>query len=236
MIFPLRDLVIIPVFDEEQTLPSVLEALFKVYSDTVLLVDDGSTDRGVERAQAVFPGRFEVIRHEKNRGYGASLITGFQYSLENGYERVVTMDCDWQHQPSLVPSFFKSLSKADIVSGSRYMQDVNGSAPKDRKAINHFVSGMIQEETGLYLTDSFCGFKAYRREVLEQFQLSEEGYAIPLQMWAQVAHFGFSVLELSVPLIYLDPSRSFGGKLDDPEFRKAHYISTWNEERVRWAA
>ena len=70
---------------------------------------------------------------------------------------------------------------------------------------------------GLNLTDAFCGFKAYRTSALAQFEITDDGYAMPLQVWVQAAAHGLTVVEVPVPLIYLDESRAFGGSLDDAE-------------------
>ncbi len=88
------------------------------------------------------------------------------------------------------------------------------------------------------MTDSFCGFKAYRVEALKRLSLDVAGYAMPLQLWVQVVDRGLRIREIPVRLIYNDPNRHFGGGLDDPKSRLAHYISVLDEElrKTRWAA
>src|SRR5262249_4762732 len=76
---------------------------------------------------------------------------------------------------------------------------------------------------GLNVTDAFCGFKAYRGSALRSLQITEDGYAMPLQVWVQAAAQGMTIVEVPVPLIYLDESRAFGGSLDDAHFRLEHY-------------
>ena len=73
------------------------------------------------------------------------------------------------------------------------------------------------------MTDAFCGFKAYRVEALARIKLSETGYAMPLELWVQAASHKLTIIELPVPLVYLDEQRSFGGSLDDAETRLAYY-------------
>jgi dolichol-phosphate mannosyltransferase len=89
---------------------------------------------------------------------------------------------------------------------------------------------------GVELTDSFCGFKAYRVEALRRLRLSEDGYAFPMQFWVQAAANGLRVREVPVKLIYNDPNRSFGGPLDDPSIRMAHYRRVLHCELERCAA
>ena len=76
---------------------------------------------------------------------------------------------------------------------------------------------------GFRLTDAFCGFKGYRASALEKFDILDDGYAMPLEVWVQAAEHDMSVVEVAVPLIYLDESRAFGGALDDANYRLRHY-------------
>jgi dolichol-phosphate mannosyltransferase len=73
------------------------------------------------------------------------------------------------------------------------------------------------------LTDAFCGFKAYRTASLDKLTPSENGYAMPLELWVQAAQANLNIIELPVPLIYLDEARSFGGVLDDAATRLEYY-------------
>ena len=77
------------------------------------------------------------------------------------------------------------------------------------------VTALLNEHLGLGLTDAFCGFKAYRVSCLRQLHLTEDGYAMPLELWVQAAFHELMIVEVPVPLIYLDEKRSFGGALDD---------------------
>ncbi len=103
----------------------------------VLVVDDGSTDRTPELLRA-FP-TVQTIRHPRNLGYGAGLRTAFQQTISGGYDGLVTLDCDGQHEPSRIPLLAEPLSEADIVSGSRYLagvrsgSDAPGAAAADQR-------------------------------------------------------------------------------------------------------
>ena len=113
----------------------------------------------------------------------------------------------------------------DIVSGSRYLQTFAGDTPPpaERRSINLEVTAELNRRLDLQLTDSFCGFKAYRVEALRMLDVCEPGYAMPLELWVQAAHARLRIEELPVPLIYLEEKRSFGGALDDGQARLQYY-------------
>ncbi len=92
------------------------------------------------------------------------------------------------------------------------------------------ITQQLNECFGLGLTDSFCGFKAYRAEALRQFEITEPGYAMPLQLWVQAVRHGMNIVEFPIPLVYLDENRSFGGSLDDATRRLAHYQEVLKRE------
>ncbi len=212
----------IPVYNEEKHLEEVLREILK-HADDVLVVDDGSVDQTPELLKR-FPS-VQVIRHPSNLGYGAGLRSAFNRALEGGYDGLVTLDCDGQHEPSRIPEVAAGLDAADIVSGSRYLKvfDPSQQPPEERRRINIEVTSWLNKSLGLNLTDAFCGFKAYRRRALEAFNITDLGYAMPLQVWVQAVVAGLSIVEVPVPLIYLDESRAFGGALDDSAFRLNHY-------------
>jgi len=223
----LKQLTALPVFNEEAHLLDVLPEVRK-YSQDILVVDDGSTDR-TPLLLSEMEG-IHVIRHAKNSGYGAGLRTAFNFAIEHGYDVLVTIDCDGQHQPQLIPELASALvaedgNVADIASGSRYLLDFEGDnlAPEDRRRINMEITRQLNECFDLSLTDSFCGFKAYRVESLPKFEITELGYAMPLQLWIQAVGHGMVIREFPVPRIYLDEKRSFGGSLDDAQQRMAYY-------------
>jgi glycosyltransferase involved in cell wall biosynthesis len=228
-------LIIIPVFNEESTLSRVLSEVRHAAPDAdVLVVDDGSTDRSPQ----IFAGRrdIRVIRHDENLGYGQSLITGFAEGIARRYDVVVTIDCDEQHEPQRIPVFRDGLRRADIVSGSRYLDPSmpGDPAPPDRVQLNREFTALIRALTGYEITDAWCGFKAYRVEGLRRLRLTEPSYGMPLQVWVQAAFHGLSVMELPVARIYKNPERRFWGGLDDMETRRAYYLRVLEQEVIRW--
>ena len=224
-----RFLTVLPVFNEAATVDAVLDLVVKNAQD-VLVVDDGSSDGTSELLNQ--RDDIMVLAHGANRGYGAALSSGFQYALENGYDVVVTIDCDGQHEPQRIQGFVAELEStgADIISGSRYLEefDKDTSAPAERKKINQIITETIGTHMGIALTDAFCGFKAYRVQALESLKLTEPGYAMPLELWVQAACAKLSVVEVPVPRIYLDENRSFGEDLDNADLRLKYYQQVIN--------
>jgi dolichol-phosphate mannosyltransferase len=235
----MRPLIAIPVYNEEAYLPRVLAHVLE-YADHVLVVDDGSTDK-TPHLLPRFP--VEVIRHAQNRGYGRSLRDAFTFAACHGFDWVVTLDCDEQHEPASIPDFLAAAAENrwDLISGSRYAAtfDTDTAPPADRRAINQAITAELNERLGTAfnttLTDAFCGFKAHRVSTLKRLILTTDGYAFPMQLWVQAAAQGIRVAEIPVKLIYKDLSRSFGGQLDNPQVRLAHYRSVLHCELHRQA-
>jgi glycosyltransferase involved in cell wall biosynthesis len=222
-----RVLAALPVFNEASHVTEVIRQVRRFAGD-VLVVDDGSTDH-TPLLLAETEG-IHIRTHPVNRGYGAALASAFEFTIEQGYDALVTIDCDGQHQPGLIPQIADALfpqdgTQVDIVSGSRYLQIFDGDSlpPEDRRRINAEITQQLNDRLGLNLTDAFCGFKAYRTSALEQLEITDTGYAMPLQLWVQAAAKGLHIVEFPVPLIYLEEERSFGGSLDDANRRRAYY-------------
>jgi dolichol-phosphate mannosyltransferase len=229
-----RFLTALPVYNEQSHLAEVLDTV-RGYAPDILVVDDGSTDATPELLRRE-PG-LQVVTHAPNRGYGAALNSAFAFAVKHNYDVLVTIDCDGQHEPRLIPElvarvFDDAALPADIVSGSRYLQTFDGDSrpPEERRRINQLVTALINERLKLQLTDAFCGFKAYRVDALPRLNITEFGYAMPLQLWVQAVRAGFRIVEHPVPLIYLDESRSFGGSLDDANRRLAYYREVLDRE------
>lgn len=231
-----KTVVLIPVYNEERHLEGLLSRLRELYDEDVLFVDDGSVDCSQQVLKKLEAPRTRIIIQPQNGGYGATLLRGFQEVIECGYDYVITMDSDGQHRPDWIPDFFREIEQWDVVSGSRYRTEIvgNSEAPADRRAINATITRIINEVTGFGITDAFCGFKAYRVAALAKLQLTDTGYAMPLQFLIQAKHFGLSLTEMPVSRIYDDPNRRFGGDLDDPELRLRYYLDKIHVERKRW--
>ena len=228
-------LLAIPVYNEEKHIASVLGEVTKRARD-ILVIDDGSTD---DTPKLLAQQNVDVIRHAHNRGYGHSIRDMIRWARFDGYDWLITMDCDEQHEPDAIPSFIEAIEQtdADVISGSRYLapQSTDDVPPQDRRTINMQIIEELQDRLGLTLTDAFCGFKAYRVAACDDLHLDVEGYEFPMQFWVQAVAKGLKIIEIPVRLIYNDPSRSFGGPLDDPNNRLESYLATMHLELNRCA-
>jgi dolichol-phosphate mannosyltransferase len=228
----IRWLAALPVFNEAKFVNPVVDEVRR-YSHDVLVVDDGSTDG----TAALLARRHDIalVTHDKNQGYGAALQSAFQFADRHGYDVIVTIDCDGQHEPQRMGKFVQACCHADIVSGSRYLKafDDDSEPPADRRWINQLITAELNRRLGISITDAFCGFKAYRVESLRRLKLTENGYAMPLELWVQAAVAGLRIIELAVPLIYLDEERSFGGALDESTLRLNYYHRVLDESLQR---
>src|SRR5262249_50790622 len=148
-----------------------------------------------------------VISHPRNLGYGAALKSAFDFAARSDFDVLVTIDCDGQHEPRRIPELVAAMiDGVDIVSGSRYLTHHAGDSapPAERRRINSEITTMLNERLGLALTDAFCGFKAYRASILDRLEITEPGYAMPLEVWVQAVALGLRIVEYPVPLIYLE--------------------------------
>ena len=230
----MRLLIAIPVHNEQKYVDAVLDKV-RTFHDDVLVVDDGSTDD----TPNILARRTDVatIRHPVNRGYGQSLIDAFAYAERKGYDWVITMDCDEQHEPAMIPEFVRQIGtdQWDLISGSRYAKPRNDDdlPPGDRRKINGTITKLVNDLFAFNLTDAFCGYKAHRVSAMRKLELTEPGYAFPMQLWPQVWRAGLRLTEIPVRLIYNDPNRHFGGLLDDAGNRLRHYVAVLGHELER---
>jgi dolichol-phosphate mannosyltransferase len=229
-----RLLIAIPVYNEQKYVRGVLDKIRRYHGD-LLVIDDGSTDATPDLLKAARD--VAVIRHPENRGYGQSLIDAFNYADNKGYDWVITMDCDEQHEPERIPDFVRQIEsdRWDLISGSRYLRPRGDDdlPPGDRRSINATITATLNDLFHLNLTDAFCGYKAHRVEAMRKLSLDVPGYAFPMQLWPQVWKAGLRVTEVPVRLIYNDPTRHFGGQLDDAGHRLRHYLDVLKAEMDR---
>ncbi len=189
--------VVIPVYNEEHTLEPLAEQLSEVLdslgrSFELIFVNDGSTDHSasiLEGMRSDDPEHIRVVHFRRNFGKSAALMSGFRRA--NG-EIIFTMDADLQDEPAEIPRFVEKLSEGyDLVSGWK----VHRQDPWSKRIPSKIFNGITAWLTGVHIHDVNCGFKGYRREVVEHLDLYGRLYRfIPVLASAQ----GFRVTEIPV--------------------------------------
>lgn len=189
----------IPAFNEEKNIASVIVQAQR-YVDQVIVCDDGSTDLTAEIARAM--GAF-VIKHDGNRGYGASLLSLFKEASKINADLVITLDADDQHDPSEIPLFIERVGRGDvdIVIGSRFLKEGADDTPSLRrwgiKVLNTLTSnGHVR------ITDSQSGFRAYTRRALDSLNLTENGMGISTEILVKAGERGLRVSEVPIHITY----------------------------------
>lgn len=154
--------IIIPAFNEEQTIGKLVREAGK-YCRNIIVIDDGSPDQtGTEAEKA----GATVIRHEVNQGKGAALSTGFQYACDNQFEFLITMDADLQHDPADIPAFIDKYKKTNIpvIIGNRMTH--NNNMPFVRKITNLFLSRLLSKTMGQKVPDTQCGYRLFKTSTI----------------------------------------------------------------------
>ena len=193
--------VTIGVLNEEENICKVLDRIPQGYD--VLLVDDGSTDDTVDIAEKY---GVKIISHLTNLGQGFAVITSFKAALLNNYDIIVEMDGDGQHDPLEIPKFIKKMEKTgvDIVLGSRVIGTNYDEAPFFRKTFLPYFTWIINKLTGYNMTDSMCGFRAFRasslRKVAHIFDDMLEPQYIAAEMFLRFSKEELTVEEVPINL------------------------------------
>lgn len=226
--------VILPAYNEEVSIGSIV-LLTRYYADNVIVVDDGSSDRTASIARKAGA---EVIVHEVNKGKGAALKTGFAAADDLGADIIVTMDSDGQHNPAEIPKLVDPIIKgeADMVNGSRYLNGLGKNTPSYRRVGQTILDGATKLNSGLPITDSQSGFRAFSASTKNVFRFKAQGMAIESEMLADAGKSGLRIAEIEIGVRY-DVGRStehpikhgFGVLLmilKDIEFNKPLYYLT----------
>lgn len=235
----MRSLVVLPTYNEaENVVPLSTDVLAQDATLEVLVVDDASPDGTadlVDRA-AETELRLRVLRRAGKLGLGSAYQAGFRYGLEHGYDRVLTMDCDYSHHPRYLPAILAAMDDADMAIGSRYVAG-GGVAnwPLRRRALSRFANLYTRLLLRVPVSDCTAGYRCYSREVLETvdpFSIRSSGYAFLEEMVWRVHGCGFRITE--IPIIFED--RRLGiSKIDQREIYRAaaHVLATALRRRSR---
>jgi glycosyltransferase involved in cell wall biosynthesis len=196
----IRTLTVVPCYNEEITIGSiVLKA--KRHTDEVLVIDDGSTD---ETAKIAKEAGATVISHKKNGGKSASIKTGFKYALAHGFDYVITLDGDWQHNPDEIPIVLEAIynNGSDISIGVRSGNDTE--MPTWRRIGKRILDYTTSLGNGGRVTDSQCGFRGFNKKAIKAItkRLNGEAFSVESEQLIRAHELGLKVAFANVTCKY----------------------------------
>lgn len=200
-----------PAYNAEQTLLRTYKELPHDIVDDVVIVDDASSDRTVDIAKDLMA---TVLRHEKNRGYGANQKTCYSRALSLGADIIVMVHPDYQYSPKLcgAMAWLVASGEYDLVLASRILGGgaLKGGMPWWRYVANRGLTLAENLLMGLKLSEYHTGYRAYSKRVLETLPLdaNSDDFVFDNQVLAQAAYFGFRIGEISCPTRYMEEASS----------------------------
>lgn len=203
----MKTVAIIPAWNEERAIAGVVHEAAK-YVDTVIVVDDGSTDRTAACVHAA--GGF-VVSHALNCGPGAATMTGICAARLIMADAVVTIDADGQHNPGDIPRLLQPIKedKADVVIGTRFRGPKN-VVPVIRRIFNGIGNIFTYIVTGKYVSDSQSGFKAFGPSALRRINLHLSGYEFCSEIIREVVQHRWRVVEVPIKVVYSEYTMAKG--------------------------
>ena len=201
----LKIVVGIPAYNEEQYISEVVRKARR-FTDEVIVVDDGSTDNTSQVAEVAGA---VVIRHSVNKGYGETLKTCFEVTKANIPDILVILDGDGQHDPDDIPRLLAPIlsGEADVIIGSRFLGKVN-NIPQYRKLGIGIITFLYNFASKVKVSDAQSGFRAYGKEVMNAFTVTEIGMGASVEAIVKIREKGFNITEVPISCIYHSGSHS----------------------------
>jgi glycosyltransferase involved in cell wall biosynthesis len=195
---------LIPAYNEHRFIGSMVLAV-RQFVDLVIVVDDGSSDNTAEIAQRAGA---RVVRHTVNQGKAIAVNTGFSFIRQMAPRAIVMVDGDGQHCADDIPIVLAPILEghADVVIGSRFLQ-VKSAIPTYRKVGQHGLTLMTNLASGVSVSDSQSGFRAFSARALDQLSFSQGGFSIESEMQFQAREHGLRVVEVPIEVIYAEPAK-----------------------------
>ena len=194
----MKSIVIIPALNEEAAIGSIVKRSLQ-YVDDVLVIDDGSDDNTSKIASE---SGARVIKHPNNLGKGVSLKDAF--GEVSGYDIVVTIDGDGQHNPDEIPSLMEPVrdGSADLVNGSRYLNGFDEETPAYRRVGQRVLDIATNITSGTNVTDSQSGFRAFNGKTIKCYRFRDTGFGIESEMLADAAEHDLKIVEVPITVRY----------------------------------
>jgi glycosyltransferase involved in cell wall biosynthesis len=209
--------IIIPSYNEIETLPEILKRIAKLGLDSeIIIVDDGSIDGTLEWLDKVkksgeFPFILKTFNHEQNKGKGAAIRTGIEHATG---DIVLIQDADTEYDPKYIPEVIKPIAESgfDVVYGSRLLSDKSQTYNIFYLWGNQFLTFLINFFFNVHMTDSYTGYKAFKTNVAKKLNLCSDGFEIEAEISCKVALEKFQFIE--IPIVYSSRTRKQGKKIN----------------------
>ncbi|MDD5634318.1 MAG: glycosyltransferase family 2 protein [Candidatus Omnitrophica bacterium] len=191
---------VIPAYNAENYIKNVINAVQRQNID-VIVVDDGSIDGTLAVIKKETP---YFLTHSVNTGKGSALRDGFKYAVQRGYDLVITLDSDGQHNPDEIPNFIEKIQTdaLGMVIGNR-MHEPKGM-PFQRVLVNKLYSKILTGMCKTDLPDPLCGYRIYRMELVKQLNLTANGYEVVIESILEAVGKGFKIGAIDIECIYGD--------------------------------
>lgn len=225
----MRNLVIIPTYNEKENISKMIDKVFSLPENfELLIIDDGSPDGTaaiVKERQKEYPSTLHLLERSGKLGLGTAYLTGFKWGLEQGFDFMCEMDCDFSHNPDdLLRLFAAARQGNDVVVGSRYVKGVNVvNWPMSRLLMSYFASKYVRCVTRMPVHDATAGFVCYSRKALETIDLDHvrmKGYGFQVEMKYTAWRLGLKVHEESI--VFVDRQEGVS-KMSGGIFREAFF-------------
>jgi len=205
-------IVVLPAYQAERTLEQTVREIPRQSVDEIILVDDASSDRTIEIAQAL---HLVVERHPLNKGYGGNQKTCYSLALARGADIIIMLHPDYQYDPRLIPHFVDFIRNDyfDVMLGTRIRtrkEALAGGMPKYKYISNRFLTIFENIVTGQNLSEWHTGMRAYSRQVLEaiDFKHNSDDFVFDSEVLFQIIEHGFRIGEIPVPVRYFAEASS----------------------------
>jgi len=205
----MASLVIIPTYNEHDSLPVLVRQVLAQPDLHVMVADDASPDGTGEVAEALareFPGRVQVLHRTGQRGLGRSYLDAISRAVTGTWSAICQMDADLSHDPQYLPAMLAALDTHDMAIGSRYLHGVSVvNWPLRRIMLSAFANRYIRFVTRLRVNDCTSGYRCWRREALARLPLDtivSEGYAFLVEMLYDASRLGCRITE--VPIVFVE--------------------------------
>lgn len=203
-----RILVIVPTYNERESLPSIVERIrVSVPGAHILIADDNSPDGtgDIADALAAEDANVQVMHRTSKDGLGAAYIAGFTWGLQNGFDVLVEMDADGSHQPEQLPRLLAALRDADLVLGSRWIAG-GGTRnwSKGREVLSRGGNLYTRTMLGVPIYDATGGYRAFRADTLRGIDLhtvASQGYCFQVDLAWRAVQRGFAVTEVPITFV-----------------------------------